>query len=109
MGIPFPFGGLLLVLPFCRDGKHVNKYSTWTKKQKSKKEKEKARLSAAGTFVPATIGTGTVDGDGLIGHELQNTSPFARNVVVLLESPGNAYPVPNKPSFMQWNPNKCGK
>ena len=59
------------------------------------KEKKKARLSAAGAFGPATIGTGT--GDGLINHEF--------SVVVLLGVAGNTCPVPNKLSYKQRNPN----
>ena len=53
---------------------------------------KKARLSAAGTFGPATIGTGTVGSDGLIRNELQKTSLCARSVVVLHGVAGKCVP-----------------
>ena len=59
-----------------------------------------ARLSAAGTFGPATIGTRTVDGDGMMRHELQKTSLRARSVVVLLGVAGK-YVHRTKQAFLQ--------
>ena len=73
-----------------------------------KKLEKKARLSAAGTFGPAIIGTGTVDGDGLIHHELQKTSLCARSVVVLLGVAGKYVPR-TKQAFLQARKSICKK
>ena len=70
--------------------------------------KKKVRLSAAGTFGPATIGTDTVDGDGLIRPELQKTSLCARSVVVLLGA-AEKYVPRTKQAFLQARKPKCEK